>query len=195
MGQGRAPKAAAVINSNVVGNMQKMRLGFIIILLGTIFCSCRDNASVGESATYRQEELIVYKQLMDALLDSAGYEVVDTILQVFYLYDTLDNVDYTGDQGFMNLKLDKRTFSIPELAEKSKHKYIKATDTLRVDTGEYFTSRWLTISRVCFDKEMNKGFFHLKVWCGNLCSQTDTYEVEKVGGQWKIKNRIQGPVS
>ena len=175
--------------------MQKMRVGFIIILLTTILCSCRDNSSVGDSGTYQEEELIVYKQLMDEVLDSAGYEVVDTVRQVFYLFDTLNNVDCVGDKEFTSIKLDKRTFSIPELTEKSQHKYIKATDTLRIDTGEYFTRRWLTFSRVCFNKEMNKGFFYLEVWCGNLCSQTDTYEVEKVGGQWKIKARIRGPVS
>lgn len=132
---------------------------------------------------------------MDEVLDSAGYKVVDTVKLVFYLFDTLDYVDFTGDKDFPNLKLDKRTFSISELTEKSQHKYIKASDTLRVNKGEYFTRRWLTISRVCFDKEMHKGFFHFKVWCGNLCSHTDTYEIEKVAGQWKIVNRIRGPVS
>lgn len=175
--------------------MRKMRGGLIVILLGAIFCSCRDNPSGGESATYQQEELIVYRQVMDDLLDSAGYEIVDSIRLVFYLLDTLDNLEYKGEKDFVNVKLDKRTFSISALTEKSQHKYIKVTDTLRIETGEYFTGRWLTISRVCFDKEMNRGFFHFKVWCGNLCSQTDTYEVEKVGGRWKIKNRIRGPVS
>jgi hypothetical protein len=137
----------------------------------------------------------VYSQLMDELLDSAGYEVLDTARQVFYLIDTLDNVECAGDNDFTNTKLEKRIFSIPELTEKSQHKYIKATDTLRINKGEHFTGRWLTISRVCFDKESKNGFFHLKVWCGNLCSQTDTYEVEKIHGRWKIKTRILGPVS
>jgi hypothetical protein len=107
-----------------------MRVCFIIILFSTIFCACRENSNNGDDSAYQQEELTVYNQLLDVLLDSAGYEVVDTVRQVFYLIDTLDNVEYAGDNDFINSKFKKRTFSIPELTEKSQHKYIKATDNI-----------------------------------------------------------------
>ena len=66
-----------------------MRVGFIFILFSAILCACRDNFNDGDDAAYQQEELTVYSQLLDELLDSAGYEVVDTVRQVFYLTDTL----------------------------------------------------------------------------------------------------------
>lgn len=175
--------------------MQKMRVSFIIILLGTILCSCRDNSTIENSVLYQEEEITVYKQLMDELLDSAGYEVMDTARQLFYMFDSLDNVDNIGDNEFLAIKLETRKFSISDLTKTSQHKYIKATDTLRIANGEYFTRRWLTISRVCFDKEMTRGFLHFKIWCGDVCSQTDTYEVDKLDGEWRIKSRIRGPIS
>lgn len=48
---------------------------------------------MGDSITYRDEELKVYNQLLDNFLDSMGFEVVDIDKKVFYLSDTLYNID------------------------------------------------------------------------------------------------------
>jgi hypothetical protein len=177
-----------------------MKFTISIILIGAFILSCQNNKDIGNSETYIKEETNAYNQLIDAILDTTGFEFNDTTTQVFYLIDTLEENDNTADanpwsDNYLDIKLTERLISIKELNKNSKHRYVRATDSLKIQKHEHFTRYWLTFSRICFNKDRTNGFLDVKAWCGNLCSQSDRYEIESIEGTWKIKKRYRGPVS
>lgn len=142
---------------------------------------------------YQQEELNVYNQLIDGLLDSVGFTTTPDVKLVFYLGDTLageSNIQNNDDLIADALKT--RSFSIDEI-NKSAHKFVRATDTLKLNAGEQFTSRWLKLTRVRFNKDLTKGFLRVGVWCGNMCSWEGSFNIRKAEGRWRIVGTQVGP--
>jgi len=173
-----------------------MKFWIIILLTQLCFFSCKDNVLLTNSEKYQKEELIVYKQLMDQLIDSVGFEEQDTVKLVFFLSDTLvGERNWQSDDDLIKDDLIKRPFSIKEINESSLHKFIRTSDTLKLSTGDKFSGYWINLSRVRFDKELAKGFLRVDVWCGNLCSWTDSYSIQKQEGQWIIVGVLKGPPS
>lgn len=145
------------------------------------------------SQAYQQEELNVYNQLIDGLLDSVGFSATDNGKLVFYLGDTLAGEgNWQGEKDLITEDLDTRSFSISEITT-SKHKFIRATDTLRLEPGDQFTSRWLKLTRVRFNEDLTSGFLRVGVWCGNLCSWEGAFEIQKKDGRWHVVKKFDGP--
>jgi hypothetical protein len=162
------------------------------------FLSCKEKEALNSSMNspeYQKEELDVYNQLIDGLLDSVGFSPSQNGRLVFYLGDTL-----AGEANWQHVKelitedLHTRPFSISEIT-KSKHKFIRATDTLRLEAGDQFTSRWLKLSRVRFNEDFSRGFLRVGVWCGNLCSWEGAFEIQKKEGRWQVLKKYNGPVA
>jgi hypothetical protein len=176
--------------------MQAKRFPVALFSLMIFLLACKDkevsNALIN-SPEYQQEELKVYNQLIDGLLDSVGFSVSDDGKLVFYLGDTLAGEgDWQGDDKLLGEDLKTRSFAISEITN-SKHKFIRATDTLRLEPGERFTSRWLKLTRVRFNEDFTSGFLRVGVWCGNLCSWGGGFQIEKKDGRWQIVKKYSDP--
>lgn len=175
--------------------MKTRVLTFLIasFLLMSLF-GCKDPEPSVDTAEYQKTELEVYSQLIDELLDSVGFEKSEEGRLVFYLGDTLAAIEKrSGDGSLTTSALSTRSISIVELTGKSEHKFVRATDTLRLEPGDRFTSRWLKLSRVRFNKDFTSAQLSVSVYCGNLCSWTDTFFVTKQDGRWKISEVTKGP--
>lgn len=173
---------------------------FIILILFTVF-SCKQEKEASSNPLihtkeYQQEELLVYNELVDQLLDSLGFAVTpDKGKLVFYLGDTLAGEgDWEGDKGLLEGDIQTRSFTISDL-NNTKHKFVRATDTLRLQPGEAFTSRWLKFTRVRFDKDLAEGFLRVGVYCGNQCSWEGGFDIQKKDGRWQIIKRYTSPNS
>ncbi|HTJ49194.1 MAG TPA: hypothetical protein VL443_07035 [Cyclobacteriaceae bacterium] len=164
-----------------------MRAFLVFILVTMFFWCCKDKSKIAHSAMYQDEELEVYNQVLDNLLDSISSSVrqQDTVKQVFYLNDTLSNF---GNE-FLKVELVDLKFSIAKATRDSRHRFIRMGDSLKLEDKEIFTEEWLAISRVSINESMNKGFFLLKMWCGKLCGAGYNVEIEKIKGKWQIKKR------
>jgi hypothetical protein len=162
-----------------------MRVALILILTSTILWSCQDKTNVVNSQTYLDEELTVYNQLLDNLLDSISYRVRqrDTVKQVFFIQDTLNRIG----NSFLNTELEKYKFSIAKATKNSRHRFLRTGDTLKLNANEIFTGDQLTISRVSLDDSFTNGLFVLETHCGDLCGAGYIVEIEKIDGRWTIK--------
>src|SRR5688572_11912428 len=158
--------------------MQKMRTPLILILVAVFVWCCQDKSKIVNSVTYQNEELEVYNQLLDNLLDSisTGIREQDTLTQVFFLRDTMDSI---GNE-FLVIELNEQAFSIAKATRNSRHRFIRVGDTLKLNDKEIFAREWLTISRVSLDENMSNGFLRLETWCGDLCSAGYAVEIEKI---------------
>jgi hypothetical protein len=177
--------------------MHAFRFQLAILSVTVIAFSCKEVKEVSNplinSPQYQQEELNVYKQLTDELLDSVGFPVPENAKLVFYMADTLAaQRDWEGSKDLIADDLQSNSFAIAELAN-SKHKFIRSTDTLRLEAGDTFTSRWINLTRVRFNKDFTTGFLSVGVYCGNLCSWQGAFDIQKKDGKWKIVKKHDGP--
>lgn len=162
-------------------------------LLVSVF-ACKEPEVNIDTVEYQNEEIKVYHALIDELLDSVGFSSANEGKLVFYLGDTLaGEATWKGEEEFVRTTLATRPLAIADLAANSQHKFVRATDTLRLEPGDRFTSRWLRLSRVRFNTDRSMGFLSIGVYCGNLCSWTDSFYIAKKSGQWKIARVIRGP--
>ena len=162
-----------------------MRVVLLLILTSTILLSCQDKTSVVNSPAYQDEEIIVYNQLLDNLLDSISYRVRqrDTVKQVFFIQDTLKRIG----NSFLNTEFDAHKFSIEKATHGSRHRFLRTGDTLKLNDNEVFTEYQLTISRVSLDDSFTNGLFVVETYCGDLCGAGYIIEIEKVDAKWTIK--------
>jgi len=179
--------------------------------------SCTDPPSIIKSNDYRKEEVKVYNDVLNDIVDTTLYAFKGKVA-VFFLFDTLTQIDnrptpaYEAEEKYLKLKITTRIINTGDITSIDKYKFISATrypmdslvgtvrrtiiqDSIKINEGEIFTGRWLTFSRVCFDRELTRGFLYYTIWCGNLCSGTERLDVEKVNGTWKVVTRTSGPVS
>lgn len=146
------------------------------------------------SSDYQKEEMNAYCQLIDELLDSVGFEATNDVRLVFYLGDTLAGEgNWQSDDDLITEDLKTRSFSINQINKRTLHKFIRATDTHRLDSGEQFTRHWIRLSRVRFNKDFTRGFLRVGVWCGDLCSWTDSFGIQKKEGRWRVVGILKGP--
>jgi hypothetical protein len=202
----------------VGGNMQNTRLRLLILFLLTVsLMSCTDNSSIGESYEYKKEEVNAYNDILNDIVDTTRYAIEEKVV-IFFLFDSLTGIDnrstgeYEPDNEYLKLKVRRRSIRPGEITAISKYKFIRATrypkdsiagttihtiiqDTIKINKDEFFTRRWLTFSRVCFNKDFEKGFLYYVSWCGNLCSHSVRLDIQKVNGRWTVKTRRKGPVS
>jgi hypothetical protein len=198
--------------------MQKMKVAFFISTVLTVsITACTDNSAFVESEKYKNEEIVAYNSILNNIADSTHYSTKGKTA-VFFLFDSLtelDNLpttDYESEKEYLEVRLERRSIKVEEIIGINKYKFIRATkypkdalvgdtmhtiiqDTIKLKEDEYFTNRWLTFSRVCFNRDYERGYLYFTFWCGNLCSQSDRLDIEKVDGKWRVKRRHQGPVS
>lgn len=174
--------------------MNVLRYLPLILLLFVSIVACKEAEPNVDTVEYQQEELALYGQLLDQLLDSVGFAASNEGKLVFYLGDTLAGVaSWEGKEELMRSALATRPLNIADLAANSQHKFVRATDTLRLEPGDRFTSRWLRLSRVRLSNDRTSGFLSIGVYCGNLCSWTDSFYIEKKDSRWKISRVVKGP--
>jgi hypothetical protein len=187
--------------------MKEMRTSvFMLCVLPVLFIGCANNASIVESDAYRREEIRAYNNILNDIVDSTYY-LTQGKKAVFFLFDSLtelNNLPTNEDESekeYLEVKLPRRKIDVEEITGIGKYKFIKATrhpkdsPIIQWKDDEYFTRRWLTFSRICFDKDLAKGFLFFKSWCGNLCSHGDRLDIQKVNRKWRVKTRHRGPVS
>ena len=187
-----------------------------------LLASCADNNKISISDKCFQEEINAYNDILNEIVDTSFYQRElaerNKEIAVFFLFDTLTTNDNRGnkddpsDNKFLKAIFDKRHFLPEQINGIQKYKFIRATkypkdtiigetlntviqDSLQLKQGEWFTGKWLTLSRICFNSEMTKGHLSYQVWCGNLCSTRDGLYIEKINGKWKVNMRNRGPVS
>jgi len=182
---------------------------FIIFFGGLLSFSC----SSPDSASYRSEEIAVYRDVLPDLLKPIVKFTPDGRRSIFFMFDSLSEFDNTKTEtNLLKIKLERRQFKIDDIPV-ANCRFLKATkypqdsilasgDLLEIIPGkskqykdEFFTHHWITLSRVCFNESMTNGFFETYIWCGNLCSSYDGYDIQKVRGRWTIIKRYRGPVS
>lgn len=180
--------------------------------------SCTYNSSLIESEEYENEEVAAYNSILNEIADTTNYYVKEKIA-VFFLFDTLTELDNSrtaigpeSENEYLEERFEKRKIDADKITGIDRYKFVRATrypkdslvkttmniviqDEINLKETEYFTQRWLTFSRICFDKDLSKGFLYFSIWCGNLCSQNDRLDIEKVDGKWKVKARHKGPIS
>jgi hypothetical protein len=161
-----------------------MKVAVTFILIATAVWCCQDKSRIVNSEAYQDEELEVYNQLLDNLLDSIGFEIKgeDTLKQVFYLQDTLSASSYE----YLDIKLNDQIFSLAEVTRNSRHRFIRTGDTLKLNDNEIFAREWLTISRVSLDESMSNGVLLLETWCGDLCGAGYRVEIKRIERRWII---------
>lgn len=198
--------------------MQRIKLAPLMLLVLTLLITaCTDNSSIVESERYRNEEIVAYNDVLDDIVDSTRYSASGKVT-VFFLFDTLTEIDnrttadFETEKEYLEARLEKRKIKVDKITGIGNYKFIRATkypkdslvestmytiiqDSIKLKENEYFANRWLTFSRICFDKEYRKGYLYFKSWCGNLCSHSDRLDIEKVDGKWCLKKRHRGPVS
>ncbi|HEY0654913.1 MAG TPA: hypothetical protein VGD65_17365 [Chryseosolibacter sp.] len=173
-----------------------LRTTFVVSLSLFSLFSCKEPEVNIDTPDYQLVETEVYSQLTDVLLDSLGFEASEKGKLVFYLGDTLAGEEpWRGEEQLLTPALATRSFSISEVLAQSQHKFIRATDTLRLEPGDVFTSRWLKFTRVRFNTDKTSGFLKVGVYCGNMCSWTDAFYIEKKDGRWRIIKKVNGPVA
>lgn len=200
--------------------MKKTFSHILIFAIITSFISCNHNNKIANSDIFYSEEIKVYNDILEDIIGTkSNYKKVEGKgVNVFFLFDTLSeiiNVDdgiFASDKNYLKAKFKKRKIEVEMFNTSIKIKFLRATkypvdtiigntmesrlqDNLNLNKGERFMDRWVRLSRICFNPEMNKGFLDFQIWCGNMCSMGDRLEIEKNNGKWKVIKRYPGPVS
>lgn len=76
-----------------------------------------------------------------------------------------------------------------ELIDSEKIRELESFKTKKNELG------YLSISRIIFNRDLNKGYLHFDFICGEGCAWDNNIEIKKINGKWKITKYFSGGIA